>query len=260
MRTPFRPDVATSRIDQVDLVDVEEAILDARIPVIRDRSTNTRNRLICETGVRIVDEARAIRPDREVVLDPRNADTASNKALKAVVIAEIQHAIDHERERRGITTDIVVSSNNCRTRARQSRTRGSNRSLVNDEYVGIRAAIACFGFEAEAAEVVADDTAEVVTRVVIYGNGLLVCTDAEVRIFEDHNTPVELYIPRVIACQRGRSQRSRRHGQAYDQFPHYRFPFYNRNAKFPAKVPGSGNLFIGEATAVQAGKIRNLLQ
>ena len=45
-----------------------------------------------------------------VRLDARNADTAADEALEAVVVTEVEQAVDHEAERRGRAAGIVVGA------------------------------------------------------------------------------------------------------------------------------------------------------
>ena len=214
MRAEPPVDVAAGGVDQMEVVRVEEAVLDARIPVVGDRSANARERLPGEPGVGIVEEAGAIVGDRQVALDPRDAGAAADEALEAVVVAEIEQRVDHERQRVGVAGDEVILTGAARKRGRGA-DRG-DRARAHGQEIGIGLAVAGLGFEAEAAEVVTDDAAEVVAGLVIDADRVVGAADIEVGVFEDHRTPVELDIPRVIASHRRRSQRSRRHGQAYD--------------------------------------------
>src|SRR3546814_13369424 len=74
---------------------VEETILQAGVPVLGERRADTRDRLPGEARVRIVDE-RAGEDRREI--DARDTGTTADEALQAIVVAEVEHAVDHEAQ------------------------------------------------------------------------------------------------------------------------------------------------------------------
>src|SRR3546814_5859455 len=63
---------------------IEEAILDAGIPVAGQRRTNARNRLPGETRIRIVEERTG---ENRLDRDAGDTRTAADEALQAVVVA-----------------------------------------------------------------------------------------------------------------------------------------------------------------------------
>src|SRR3546814_11470510 len=72
---------------------VEETILQAGVPVLGERRADTRDRLPGEARVRIVDE-RAGEDRREI--DARDTGTPPADALRALVVAEVEPAVDHQ--------------------------------------------------------------------------------------------------------------------------------------------------------------------
>ena len=68
----------------------------------RDRLADAGNDLPREARVGIVDDRTLVREGADVVIvDAGNTDTAADEAANAIVVAEIEHAVDHEAERAG---------------------------------------------------------------------------------------------------------------------------------------------------------------
>ena len=89
---------ATVYIQQINIRGVEEAILQTNIPVAAERSANAGNRLPSQTRIRIINKAGET-VDAVVSLDAGNPDAAANETVDAVIIAKIQHTVQHEAER-----------------------------------------------------------------------------------------------------------------------------------------------------------------
>src|SRR3546814_20473715 len=103
----MRRNVATGLVDQIEVVGIEEAILQADVDAVAERSANARDRLPGKARVRIVEER-----TRENGFDRNAGDTgtAADKALKAIVVAEVEQTVDHEAEHVRIASQIGVPS------------------------------------------------------------------------------------------------------------------------------------------------------
>src|SRR3546814_19460153 len=116
------------------VVGIEEAILQADVDAVAERSANARDRLPGKARVRIVEER-----TRENGFDRNAGDTgtAADKALKAVVVTEVEQAVDHEAERVRIAVQVGVTGKGTgaigvdgNTRAREEIGRASGRERV----------------------------------------------------------------------------------------------------------------------------------
>src|SRR3546814_20363628 len=103
----MRRNVATGLVDQIEVVGIEEAILQADVDAVAERSADARDRLPGKARVRIVEER-----TRENGFDRNAGDTgtAADKALKAIVVAEVAQTVDHEADRVRIASQICVNS------------------------------------------------------------------------------------------------------------------------------------------------------
>src|SRR5690606_39114371 len=104
VRPEARRNVTAELIDEIEPAGVEEAILEASIDVAGERSADARDRLPREARVRIVEERTG--EDRSD-LDARDTGTAADEALQAIVVAEVEHAVDHEAERVGVAVQGI---------------------------------------------------------------------------------------------------------------------------------------------------------
>src|SRR3546814_8558439 len=95
---------------------IEEAILDAGIPVAGQRRTNARNRLPGETRIRIVEERTG---ENRLDRDAGDTRTAADEALPAVVVAELEHAADHDAP----SIDFTDQVGGCDERRPRTRSR-----------------------------------------------------------------------------------------------------------------------------------------
>src|SRR3546814_8954664 len=102
----MRRNVATGLVDQIEVVGMEEALLQADVDAVAERGTNASDRLPGKARVRIVEER-----TRENGFDRNAGDTgtAADKALKAVVVTEVEQAVDHEAERVRIAVQVGVT-------------------------------------------------------------------------------------------------------------------------------------------------------
>src|SRR3546814_20573798 len=82
-----RRNVATGLVDQIEVVGIEEAILQADVDAVAERSANARDRLPGKARVRIVEER-----TRQNGFDRNAGDTgtAADKALKTVIVTEVE--------------------------------------------------------------------------------------------------------------------------------------------------------------------------
>src|SRR3546814_17084042 len=106
----MRRNVATGLVDQIEVVGIEEAILQADVDAVAERSANARDRLPGKARVRLVEER-----TRQNGFDRPAGDTgtAADKALKADVATEVEQAVDHEAERVRIAVQSVVKIENA---------------------------------------------------------------------------------------------------------------------------------------------------
>jgi hypothetical protein len=158
----MRPELAAqaNAIELAELVraaGIEIAILQADVDVAGHRHTNTGEQLPGEPCRRVgqVDDLAASRIACRVsanrFLDPGNADTAADEALKAIIRPEIEQAVGHEAQRLAAAAQFV----------RVSVVQGGATGDV--ELVLFGATVGRFRFETERTEVIADDAAKVVT-------------------------------------------------------------------------------------------------
>ncbi|OWK27645.1 hypothetical protein SPMU_33710 [Sphingomonas mucosissima] len=208
---------AVREVDQLDIAGVEEAILQRRVDVLGQRCANARDALPCEHGVRVVQEAAAL-VDRDTVLDTRHTGTTADEALDAVIVAEIEHTVDHEAQRRRTAACAIKRArSNVHNACAGAGGNNDGRGVAVDA----RLLVGNFGFEAEAAEVVTNHTIAIETIIMVdraatrLGPG-----DVELDVFNDHSTELGADVPRVVAgkCRRGESGRSER--QYYGKLPH----------------------------------------
>ncbi|EZP66360.1 hypothetical protein BV96_04574 [Sphingomonas paucimobilis] len=180
--------------DQVDVVLVEEAILQRDVDVVGYRIANASERLPGEAGVGIV---------HQIVgqLGARNADTATDKALKAIVSTEIQKAVQHERQGRGRTTEVALVE------------------------INLGALVAGFGFQTETTEVIADHRVAVPTLVVIHVGDSHARGEFNVLIFDKHDAGVDTDVPAVITRQGRGGQGAGRKRSREGKLPHLDSPF-----------------------------------
>jgi hypothetical protein len=179
---------AARRTHEVHVADVEEAILQTHVDVLADRSANAGQNLPRKAGVRIVEDAGR---GGHTVVDLGNADAAADEALEAVVGTEVDQGVAHEAERAGVTGDFAIVT-----------VVGDARAVVQ-QVVGLRAAIAAFGFEAEATEVVTDDAAEVVAGLAVVGCRVAGAVDLHVGVFLQHYAAIAFNVP-ALAASKGR--------------------------------------------------------
>src|SRR6185436_14956667 len=83
-------------------VGIEEAVANGDVDRVGDRLAKAGNDLPRESRVGIIDDRAGVREGADVVIvDAGNADTAADEAADAIVIAKVEHAVDHEAERAG---------------------------------------------------------------------------------------------------------------------------------------------------------------
>ncbi len=216
VRTEAAVERVVRDVDQLDVLGVEEAILQRRVDVVGQRSTDARQSLPREHGVRVVQEV-GTTGQGVVRLDARNADTAADEALDAVIGTEVQQAVQHEAERRGGATGIVVvtSRNGARTDAGVGQ-RG------RAERVDGRTTIADFGFQTETTEVVTHHAVNVITIVMVDGGGAGArAGDIVIDIFDDHPAAFDADVPRLVAGEGRRSQSGGGECQNNGKLPHH---------------------------------------
>ena len=195
MRTPLAFGRLAQVVDQLHVIDVEEAILQAKVDVIGNRRANASKKLPGEAAVGIVDQA------ARAGVDARDAAAGAEEALQAVVGTEVNQAIEHEAQRADLARGVEAA-----------------------DFVDAGTTGAGFGFEAERAEIVTDDTAEVIADLGVDHGKVVDVGDIELDVFDRRGTAVEFDVPRIVTRQSGRGEG--RGGQSHpnDQFPHFVFP------------------------------------
>ncbi|EZP50104.1 hypothetical protein BW41_03220 [Sphingomonas sp. RIT328] len=216
MRPETTVELTVGHVDQLDVVGVEEAILQRRVDVVGQRSADAGETLPREHGVRIVDEVAAgVEP--VVRLDASDADTAADEALDAVIVTEVEQAVQHEAERRGLAAGIVVRTGSRVAQASGGVRRGGQRRAVA---VDGRRTVADFGFDAECTEIVADHAIDVVAVVVVDGSSARDGADVIVDVFDDHRAAFDANVPRLVAGEGGSGERGGCQCQYDGKLPH----------------------------------------
>src|SRR5690606_25666846 len=154
-------------------------------------------------------------------LDARDTGTAADEALQAIVVAEVEHAVDHEAERVGVAVQGIGTRVKRTRPGRRTRDARSHEATTLD--VGFT--VTDFHFRAERAEIVADGTFEVVTLPVIESAGIVDGADIEIHVLDQHHATTHSYIPGVVArdCGRRKGSGGQRHGDG--KLPHRNSPF-----------------------------------
>ena len=216
MRAQAAFEHVTKTIDHFDVLGVEEAILQADIDAIGHRSANAREDLPSKPGVRIVETRRAVGVDGRLDLGPGDTDTATDEALQAVIGTEVGQAVDHEAQR----VDVAVRRElACGCEARTGTGREAERA--DDKLVGVGFTVARFGFDPDRAEIVTNETAEVIAGVVILGELVFDAIDVEVEVFDQHRTAFDLHVPLAVTCKCRRCEHRRSHRHSDDDIAHY---------------------------------------
>jgi hypothetical protein len=184
---------AVERLD-ADVVDVEETVLQLDVDIVSDRLADARNHLPREARVAVVEERRLVRKDARVVeLDASHADAAANEAADAFIIAEVEHAVQHEAQRIGIAAGLAYTGEAGRALARQT-----DRIL---DLVQVSLLVGHLRLEAERAKIVADEDVAIEAIFVIDLNRVLDCTDVDVDILDDHRAKIATDIPGAVTRQ-----------------------------------------------------------
>src|SRR5690606_25394939 len=102
VRPEPRVHFATVRVDERDVVGVEEAIAQTDGDAVGQRGANAGKSLPREARVRIVEHVDTT--NRRVEAGARNTGTGTDEALQAVVFTEVGQRVQHEREGAGVTT------------------------------------------------------------------------------------------------------------------------------------------------------------
>ena len=87
--------VATE-VDQFNALGVEEAVTQADIDRIGQRSANASENLPCKAAVGIVDRRGEVRIRCDFIAGTSNADTTADITLQAIVGTEVHEAVEHE--------------------------------------------------------------------------------------------------------------------------------------------------------------------
>jgi hypothetical protein len=210
---------STAACQHANVVDVEEAILQLHVDIVADRLANAGNHLPGKARVAVVEECRLIGENPRIVeFNASNTDTAADKAAEpGFVIAEIEHAVDHEAQRRRVTDGLAGS------RESHALTGQTNRLV---QFVEISLLVSNFRLKAERTEIIADERFAVITIFGIDRDCIADRTDIDIDILNDHRTEAAADIPGAIArkCRGGEHGGCQRH--SYGELPHNLPLFY----------------------------------
>ena len=217
MRTEARRNVATGLVDQIEIVGVEETILQANVDVVAERSANARNRLPRKARVRIVEER-----TRENGFDRNAGDTGAtaDKALKAVVVTEVEQTVDHEAERVRIAVQIGVAGKATGATGARRDARGRETARLDVGFTETD-----FDFRAETAEIVTDGAFDIVASAMIERTGIVEGADIEVQVLDEHCAGTNTNIPGVVARKNRRRQGGGGQRHSDGKLPHSNSPF-----------------------------------
>ena len=190
---------ASGEINDVQAVSIEEAILQANIPMIVKRSTNPRNHLPGEARIRIVDRI-AERVQAVACLHSGHTAASSDKAVQAIIVAKIEQAVEHEAKNARVTASIVIDARRRighSSGGRDIRHRHGCRDAIDAGLL-----VSDFRLKAETAEIIADDTIDIVPGIVINAHGIGRTVNVVTNIFNDRRPALDTDIPRVITRKR----------------------------------------------------------
>jgi len=175
-----------------EVVDVEEAVLQLDVDIVRDGLANASDRLPRKTRVGIVDGRSSIRESPEVAEpDARDTGTATDKPARAFIVAEVKHAVDHEAQGGCSTIGIVGESRTDDALARK--TEGGL------QRVDVGALVSDLSLNPEASEIVSSEHATVDTIIMVDLSDGVGGTLVEFDIFDDHRSEFATNVPGAIA-------------------------------------------------------------
>jgi hypothetical protein len=197
---------ALERLVEVELADVEEAILQAEIDIRRDRLANARQDLPSNGPIIVVDRlvdrgrhAEAARSDVEVVADVRPAGTGAEEAAPSVFVAEVEQDVGHGRPDGYVA---VTAKGLGRVRVRNAG-REFDQILVDLDFVNRRALVTELELAADQTKVVPGDKVNVEADIVIDDDAVIevvaeidvvVVVEVEVRILDQHDAGINANI------------------------------------------------------------------
>ena len=122
--------------------------------------------------------------------------------MNAIIVAEIDRAVEHEAEDVGIAASrIVRAGRNVCSRAawRRCSCRRCRRVACNAGLL-----VADFGFKTERTEIITDDATGFMAGLVIDFSVIITASNVELNIFDDRWTACNTNIPRIVArhCRR----------------------------------------------------------
>jgi len=219
VRTEPRFRLEAAEIHGPEIVGIEEAVAHGDVDIVADRLTDAGDDLPREAGVGIIDDRRLVRIGADIVIvDAGDTDAGTNEAADAVIVAEVQHAVDHEAERARAPAagreDVWGDD-----AAEPAGGAVSRRPQNGPDIVDVGALVGNLRLDAERAEIVADEKSSVEAVIVVeHDLGRRAArdgrseTEIEVDVLDDHPAEIAADIPGVVArqsrsCEHGGRQR-----------------------------------------------------
>src|SRR3546814_1225047 len=112
-------------------------------------------------------------------LNAGDTGTAADKALKAIVVAEVEQTVDHEAERVRIASQIGVTSKATGATGGRRDARGRETARLDVGFTETD-----FDFRAETAEIVTDGAFDIVASTMIERTGIVDGTDIAVQVLD----------------------------------------------------------------------------
>src|SRR5690606_30560221 len=176
---------------QLEIVDVEEAVLERQVGAVGDRLTNAGENLPSEAAVAVVEEHTAVFESANIVeVDARKSGAATDEGARAVLVTEVEQAVEHEAQRAGRSGTVTRSGGQSAAACGQAGNVG--------EAVHAGPLIRRFGLKAESAEVVAGIDATIVAVVVVDRDRVFRRADINVGVFDDHRTEIGTDVERAV--------------------------------------------------------------
>jgi hypothetical protein len=191
----------------LEIVDVEPAVTDGHVDAVGDRLPDAGDDLPREARVGIVEERCGVGEDALVVrLDAGDAGAGADEAGNSVVIAEVEHAVDHEAESAARAAGEITPRRESRAFA--------GKADAGLEAVEVSLLVGHLRFQPERTQVVADEQGAVIAIFMIENElgvpGLHRSAGwkKDLRVFDDHRTEIATNVPGAIArkgwsCEQG---------------------------------------------------------
>ena len=116
--------------------------------------------------------------------------------MDAVIVAKVEHAVQHEAERIYFAIDRECSGTSTTTTSKLRHAWCTSLKLI-----GSCRLVSDFGFQTETSKIITNDAVKIITYVMISFERIIGSGNIEFHIFGDHYTALDANIPLVITCQ-----------------------------------------------------------